>query len=126
MIVSNKVFISIEGNILLYKDLFDNPKIAGSIEYDIEEVRGFSTLYNLEIKKEFRNMGFATKLRTFVIEAIKKSNISKVITNPKSYSTDFLTKDLVSFYKKNFVNLGAVEIKERNLYHGKIELVAIF
>jgi len=124
---SYKLFISVTGNVIDYKELINNTsKIAGSIEFDINQSKGLSTLYNLHIKEEYRRNGFAYLLRTVAIEKILSFNISQIITNPYSYSDDFPQNELLSFYKKHFIEMGAFSIQERTLYQGKKELIAIF
>lgn len=127
MFIAHKVYISDSGEVLEMKDLIkNNPTIAGSIEYEIEDQMKFAKLYNLNIKEEYRRKGFATKLRTFAINKIKSNNISEIITSPLSYSDTFSTEKLVAFYKRNFKELGATNINQLNLFENRVQLTAIF
>jgi len=125
MLIANKIYISKEGEIVPLKYLEEN-EIVGSLSFDINEKINFSTLYNLSVDYNYRKKGFATKLRNEAIQRILGKKITKIHTNPQSYLREFTLEMLSSFYKKNFKVNGAYKIEERELYQGKLELIAFF
>ena len=126
MLFAHKIFISENGEILEFKNLSEEKIIVGTISFDTDERKNFSTLYNLEMKEPFRGKGFAKKLRTFAINLIKDLGINTVHTNPESYNDTFSTDALIDFYKKNFKDNGAIEIKDNETIQGRRELIALF
>ena len=125
MLLGYKLFISDTGKILSLKDI-ENSTVVGSISYDIDERKDFSTLHNLNINYSFRRKGFAKKLRNEAIKRILDLKITKIHTNPQSYSKELKLEDLASFYRKNFKEMGSSKIEERVLYQGRLEIVAFF
>jgi len=114
MFFAYKVFISSNGDILEPKNLSDDFKIVGSLQYDLCLQQKKASFYNLNINPDYQRKGFAKKLRAYVIQKLLNDCVTTFETSPKSTNPHFSTKDLISFYIRQFEGFGCKEVIHSN------------